>query len=530
MEHNTQQLDDNNPKSEATPEVTFDTGQETPPEATAQGSSESAQSAPPEPVSSMSADERKAALEAIIYAADEPATIEQLAKALGEPKDEVQAALDELVASYASDTRGIEIRGVAGGYKMYTKPQHHDLVRRFIKSLRPPLRLTMPALETLAVISYKQPVTAPEIQEIRGVNTSGVIKTLLDKKLITTAGRKEVIGRPILYRTSKEFLMRFGLSDLGELPSLKEFEALAREALGTDEGVAEGESGDESVLDSIEPTEAEALAELEAEAAADSSATEPGDASTPKAEAAAAGADESSTPKQYEQSISPDVVEAIASHTAEAAASLEAESESVDAVAASRQTTEIVSESEAGATTSETHQTFESSESTEAGAQQSDPVAETDNVHESFEPAEAEPILAAAETEPTSEDADASSEPVSRPIVDAVAETRPETPESATEYDPSAETEQEISDEILAQLTQGIEIEVSADSLAALSASDVPAEESPAQFYSSDAEPERQPIPAAQSSESVKEHSSEHSSEESELSEPEKSRKAAAGE
>ena len=138
---------------------------------------------------------------------------------------------------------------MAGGYKMYTKPQHHDVVRRFIKSLRPPLRLTMPALETLAVISYKQPVTAPEIQEIRGVNTSGVLKTLLDKRLITTAGRKEVIGRPILYKTSKEFLMRFGLSDLDELPSLKEFEALAREALGSDEGVAPSAASDESVLD-----------------------------------------------------------------------------------------------------------------------------------------------------------------------------------------------------------------------------------------------------------------------------------------
>jgi segregation and condensation protein B len=132
---------------------------------------------------------------------------------------------------------------------MYTKPQHHDVVRRFIKSLRPPLRLTMPALETLAVIAYKQPVTAPEIGEIRSVNTSGVLKTLLDKRLITTAGRKEVIGRPILYKTSKEFLMRFGLSDLEELPSLKEFEALAREALGSDEGVAPSEPSDESVLD-----------------------------------------------------------------------------------------------------------------------------------------------------------------------------------------------------------------------------------------------------------------------------------------
>src|SRR3989449_8645157 len=189
---------------------------------------------------SMTPVELKAALEAAIYAADEPATIDQLAGALGEEKAAVRGALDELVASYASDERGVEIRAVAGGYKMYTKPQHHEAVRRFIKSLRPPLRLTMPALETLAVIAYKQPATGPEIQEIRGVNCAGVLKTLLEKRLIVTAGRKEVIGRPILYRTSKDFLMRFGLNDLDELPSLKEFEALAREALG-DEGIAPAE-------------------------------------------------------------------------------------------------------------------------------------------------------------------------------------------------------------------------------------------------------------------------------------------------
>src|SRR5215470_4826979 len=140
--------------------------------------------------------ELKSALEAIIYVADEPATLEQLAQAVGVEKAEARAALDELVASYATDERGVEIRVVAGGYKFYTKPQHHDVVRRFIKSLRPPLRLSMPALETLAVIAYKQPVTAPEISEIRGVNTAGVISTLLDKRLITTAGRKEVMGRP----------------------------------------------------------------------------------------------------------------------------------------------------------------------------------------------------------------------------------------------------------------------------------------------------------------------------------------------
>jgi segregation and condensation protein B len=224
----------------------------------------------------MTNEERKAALEAIIYAADEPATIDQLASALGDEKLAVQSSLDELVASYANDGRGIEIREVAGGFKLYTKPQQHDVVRRFIKSLRPPLRLTMPALETLAVISYKQPVTGPEIGEIRGVNTSGVLKTLLDKRLITTAGRKEVIGRPILYRTSKEFLMRFGLSDLDELPSLKEFEALAREALGTDEGTAVPDELPTDVHDEVlDAPENTAGSSMEADSNADSAQVRP---------------------------------------------------------------------------------------------------------------------------------------------------------------------------------------------------------------------------------------------------------------
>lgn len=189
----------------------------------------------------MTPQEIQAALEAIIYAADEPATLDQIAHALGVEKSIARSALDLLVAAYQTDDRGIEVRKVAGGWKFYTKPPHHDVVRKFIKSLQPPLRLTMPALETLAVIAYKQPVTAPEINEIRGVNVGGVIKTLLEKRLITTAGRKEVIGRPILYRTSKQFLMRFGLSDLDELPSLKEFEQLAQAALGSDAGIAPAE-------------------------------------------------------------------------------------------------------------------------------------------------------------------------------------------------------------------------------------------------------------------------------------------------
>ncbi|HEV2222713.1 MAG TPA: SMC-Scp complex subunit ScpB, partial [Candidatus Acidoferrales bacterium] len=143
------------------------------------------------------------------------------------------------------EERGVEIRKVAGGWKMYTKAQHHEVVRRFIKGLRPPLRLTMPALETLSVIAYKQPATLPEINEVRGVNCGGVVKTLLERRLITTAGRKEAVGRPILYRTSKDFLMRFGLADLEELPSLKEFEQLAQAALGADEGIAPTEPEEE---------------------------------------------------------------------------------------------------------------------------------------------------------------------------------------------------------------------------------------------------------------------------------------------
>jgi segregation and condensation protein B len=135
--------------------------------------------------------------------------------------------LDELIAEFASDDRGVEIREIAGGFRMATKPECHDVVRAFVKSLKPALKLSLPALETLAVIAYKQPVTAPEVNEIRGVDSSGVFGSLLSRKLIATAGRKPVIGRPILYKTTKEFLMRFGLKDISELPSMEEFEKMA---------------------------------------------------------------------------------------------------------------------------------------------------------------------------------------------------------------------------------------------------------------------------------------------------------------
>jgi segregation and condensation protein B len=144
-----------------------------------------------------------------------------------EVKAILRKILDELIASYAADDRGIEIREIAGGYRMATKPECHDAVRMFIKSLKPPMKLSLPALETLAVIAYKQPVTAPEVNDIRGVESGGVLGSLLSRKLITTAGRKQVIGRPILYKTTKEFLLRFGLKDISELPSMEEFEKMA---------------------------------------------------------------------------------------------------------------------------------------------------------------------------------------------------------------------------------------------------------------------------------------------------------------
>ena len=131
-----------------------------------------------------------------------------------------------------SRSTGLSIREVAGGYKMATKAEHHEAVRAFVKKLTPPLKLSLAALETLAVIAYKQPVTAPEIMEIRGVQGAGVLKTLLDRKLIAESGRKNVVGKPILYKTTKDFLVQFGLKDLSELPTLKEFEELGRLEIG----------------------------------------------------------------------------------------------------------------------------------------------------------------------------------------------------------------------------------------------------------------------------------------------------------
>ena len=153
-----------------------------------------------------------------------------------------------MVAEYAApeSDRGLEIREVAGGFKFATKPEYHDAVRGFVKSLKPPLKLTLQALETLAVVAYKQPVTAPEISEIRGVDSSGVLGSLMVRKLITTAGRKQVIGRPILYKTTREFLLKFGLKDVAELPSIEEFEKMAGQMAEQEEMAMGSESPKET--------------------------------------------------------------------------------------------------------------------------------------------------------------------------------------------------------------------------------------------------------------------------------------------
>ncbi len=184
--------------------------------------------------------------------AEAPVENESEKKAARESKEEKEktrrlreyfrSMLDQLIADYATGDRGLEIREVASGYRLATKPEYHDAVRGFVKSLKPPLKLSLQALETLAVVAYKQPVTAPEVSEIRGVDSGGVLGSLMTRKLVTTAGRKQVIGRPILYKTTKDFLLRFGLKDINELPSIEEFEKMAGELAEQEEIQMEGTS------------------------------------------------------------------------------------------------------------------------------------------------------------------------------------------------------------------------------------------------------------------------------------------------
>ena len=166
-----------------------------------------------------------ALVEALIFVSEEPIGTKLLADILGEEKGAIQAAVEQLSAEYVERSSGLQIREIAGGYQIATRPEFHEEIRAFLKT-RPSAKLSLASLETLAVIAYKQPVTVPEILGIRGVQSATSIKTLLDKRLIVAKGRKEAVGRPMQYGTSKEFLLQFGLKDLSELPSIEDFEDL----------------------------------------------------------------------------------------------------------------------------------------------------------------------------------------------------------------------------------------------------------------------------------------------------------------
>ena len=168
-----------------------------------------------------------ALVEALIFVADEPIGIRTLADVLEEEKESIQAAIEELTREYESRESGLQVREIAGGWQLATRTELHEEVRKFLKT-RPSAKLSLASLETLAVIAYKQPVTVPEILEIRGVQSASAIKTLLDKRLIVAKGRKETVGRPMQYGTSKDFLIQFGLKDLSELPSIEDFEDLVQ--------------------------------------------------------------------------------------------------------------------------------------------------------------------------------------------------------------------------------------------------------------------------------------------------------------
>jgi segregation and condensation protein B len=180
-----------------------------------------------EPKAARSPAELVALVEALIFVADEPISLKLLAEVLEEERDAIRAAVEQLSSEYETRESGLQLREIAGGWQIATRTEFHEEVRRFLKT-RPSAKLSIASLETLAVIAYKQPVTVPEILEIRGVQSATSIKTLLDKRLIVAKGRKEAVGRPIQYGTSKEFLVQFGLKDLSELPSIEDFEDLTQ--------------------------------------------------------------------------------------------------------------------------------------------------------------------------------------------------------------------------------------------------------------------------------------------------------------
>ncbi|MGE0455006.1 MAG: SMC-Scp complex subunit ScpB [Vicinamibacteria bacterium] len=222
--------------------------------------------------------EIRAVLEALIFASPQPITSREIVKVLGGvPKPDWQAALDEIKADYAREGRGLQVVEVAGGWQITTRPEYNDWVRELLDP-RQPTRLSIQALETLAVIAYKQPVTLPEIIDLRGVKSGGVLKTLLEKRLIKIMGRKEVVGRPILYGTSKQFLLQYGLKDLAELPTIEDF----AEVLGEEVDVP----GLKRALEAPAPASVELDEEALAEGATDAGSEEGSGAEHGEGEAA----------------------------------------------------------------------------------------------------------------------------------------------------------------------------------------------------------------------------------------------------
>lgn len=191
--------------------------------------------------------EVKQAILAVFFAAREPVELEQLLEVFDTPPvEELKQLVEEVILDFNSVQEAVEIRRVAGGYRITTRPEHHEVIRRYLQT-RPSARLSQAALETLSLIAYKQPITLPEIMEIRGIKGTSTIKTLLEKKLIEIRGRKKVVGRPILYGTTQDFLIKFGLNDLSELPSLEEFEELYSPDEAEQEGDATGKLKQQNV-------------------------------------------------------------------------------------------------------------------------------------------------------------------------------------------------------------------------------------------------------------------------------------------
>lgn len=358
-----------------------------------------------------------------IASAAEPVDPESESKRLARLRDrEVKAILrqilDELIASYAADERGVEIREIAGGFRMATKPECHDAVRVFIRSQKPPLKLSLPALETLAVIAYKQPVTAPEVNEIRGVESGGVLGSLLSRKLISTAGRKQVIGRPILYKTTKEFLLRFGLKDIAELPSMEEFEKMATielsETSETPEAAAEAEGGlppgSGPELDENAP-EDETASEVQSVAAAETNAPELDAASS---EAATEATEPEPGTTSIENAAETTATQAEAAHAGSTVETIAPELKATTAESATETTAPEVEASSAEDTPEAVAQT--EAANAESTSETSAPESDAESVESAVETTTVEPEAAGADdssTEPhASNEQEAETEPV----------------------------------------------------------------------------------------------------------------------